>query len=68
MAIPEGKVRIAITIHKETKDLLNGLLSLHSEKFTYSNLIEIALLFYAKCVDEKINSANKKGGKKNAKN
>ena len=52
---------MAITIHKETKDLLNELLSLHSEKFTYSNLIEIALLFYGKAVESKLDQeANEK--------
>ena len=63
MKIPENKVRIAITIHKETKDLLNSLLSLHSEKFTYSNLIEIALLFYGKCVLAKADELETKGDK-----
>lgn len=61
MHIPKNKVRMAITIHKETKDLLNELLSLHSEKFTYSNLIEIALLFYGKAVESKLDQeANEK--------
>lgn len=54
MNIPKNKTRIAITIHKETKELLDNLLSLHSEKYTYSNVIEIALLFYSKCVDGKL--------------
>lgn len=53
MAIPKGKERITITIHKETKQLLNSLLSLHSESFTTSNMFEIALIFYAKaCMGE----------------
>ena len=63
MHIPKNKVRMAITIHKETKDLLDSLLSLHSEKFTYSNLIEIALLFYGKCVLTKADELDKKGEK-----
>lgn len=63
MNIPENKVRIAITIHKETKDLMNSLLSLHNEKFTYSNLIEIALLFYGKCVLTKAEELDNKGEK-----
>ena len=44
MAIPKGKIRMAITIHKESKQLLDNLLSLHSEPLTYSNMFEIALL------------------------
>lgn len=61
MHIPKNKVRMAITIHKETKDMLNELLSLHSEKFTYSNLIEIALLFYGEAVLSKLDQeANEK--------
>ena len=59
MAIPKDKVRIAISIHKETKDLMNELLPLHQEKFTYSNLIEIALLFYAKALETKLNQRKK---------
>lgn len=59
MYIPKGKVRIAITIHEETKTLMNELLPLHQEKFTYSNLIEIALLFYAKALETKMNTQEK---------
>ena len=59
MAIPKDKVRIAISIHKETKDLMDELLPLHQEKFTYSNLIEIALLFYAKALETKLNQRKK---------
>ena len=59
MAIPKDKVRIAISIHKETKDLMDELLPLHQEKFTYSNLIEIALLFYAKALETKLNQGKK---------
>lgn len=59
MYIPKGKVRIAITIHEETKKLMNELLPLHQEKFTYSNLIEIALLFYAKALETKMNTQEK---------
>ena len=59
--IPKDKVRIAISIHKETKELMNELLSLHSESFTYSNLIEIALMFYARAVSKKLdNQTNEK--------
>lgn len=53
MHIPKDKVRIAITIHKETKELMNELLSLH-DRFTYSNLIEVALMFYAKALETKL--------------
>ena len=55
MAIPKGKERIAITIHKETKELMNELLSLH-DRFSYSNLIEVALMFYAKALETKLNN------------
>lgn len=58
MYIPKGKTRIAITIHNETKDLMNELLSLH-DKFTYSNLIEVALMFYAKALEQKMNNQTK---------
>lgn len=53
MAIPKGKQRIVITIHNETKDMMNELLSLHNN-LTYSNLIEIALYCYANLVAEKL--------------
>jgi len=53
MAVAKGKERITITIHKESKKLAGQLLALHSEPLTYSNLFEIALLFYAKaCMGE----------------
>ena len=55
MNIPKNKVRIAITIHKETKELMNELLTLH-DRFTYSNLIEVALMFYAKALESKLNT------------
>ena len=68
MAIPKGKIRMAITIHKESKQLLDNLLSLHSEPLTYSNMFEIALLFYAKACNNEINrleSSEKEKEKKN---
>ena len=58
MYIPKGKTRIAITIHNETKDLMNELLTLH-DKFTYSNLIEVTLMFYAKALEQKMNNQSK---------
>ena len=58
MAIPKGKERIAITIHKETKELMNELLPLH-DRFTYSNLIEVAVMFYADAIQRKIDNQNK---------
>ena len=67
MAIPESKQRITITIHKETKNLLEELLSLH-DNLTASNLIEIALYCYASLVNEKLEQQNKeKGDVENAK-
>ena len=63
MAIPKGKQRIQITIHNETKDLMNELLSLH-DNLTYSNLIEIALYCYANLLTTQI----EKGDEKDASN
>ena len=63
MAIPKGKQRITITIHNETKDLMNELLSLHDD-LSYSNLIEIALYCYANLLSENL----EKGDKKDASN
>lgn len=51
MAIPKGKERLTITIHKETKELLNELLSLH-DNLTYSTLVEVALYIYAKTLED----------------
>lgn len=58
MAIPKGKQRITITIHNETKDMMNELLSLHND-LSYSNLIEIALYCYAKLVEAQLNQEEK---------
>lgn len=65
MAVPKGKERITITIHKESKQLLDNLLSLHSEPLTYSNMFEIALLFYAKACMGEINKLEKEEKEKN---
>ena len=46
MAVPKTKQRITITIHNETKVLLDELASLH-EKSSYSNIVEVALFYYA---------------------
>lgn len=68
MAIPKGKQRIVITIHNETKDLLNELVALH-DNLTYSNLIEIAVYCYASLVNEKLEQSKKeKENKQDAKN
>lgn len=66
MAIPTNKTRLSVTIHKETKELLDQLLSLH-DNLNYSNLIEVAILFYAKAVESKLN-AEEKENKGNANN
>ena len=68
MAIPKGKIRMAITIHKESKQLLDNLLSLHSEPLTYSNMFEIALLFYAKACNNEINRLEASEKEKEKKN
>lgn len=68
MAVPKGKERITITIHKESKQLLDNLLALHSEPLTYSNMFEIALLFYAKACNneiDKLEASEKEKGEKN---
>ena len=68
MAIPENKTRITITIHKETKNLVDELLALH-DNLSASNLIEIALYCYASILNDKLEQQTKeKGDKKNAKN
>ena len=66
MAIPKGKQRITITIHNETKDMMNELLTLHNN-LTYSNLIEIALYCYAELVTSKMEQETEKEIVKNAK-
>ena len=68
MAIPKNKTRITITIHKETKNLLDELLALH-DNLSASNLIEVALYCYASILNEKLEQQTKeKGEKNNAKN
>ena len=64
MAIPKGKQRITITIHNETKEMMNELLSLHSD-LSYSNLIEIALYCYAKLVEAQLEQPEEKEGEEN---
>ena len=64
MAIPKNKVRLTITIHKESKDLLNELLALHNS--SYSQVLEYALYFYGKALTESIDNIEK-GEKENAK-
>ncbi len=65
MAIPKGKERITITIHKESKQLMQQLLALHSEPLSCSNLLEIALLFYAKACMGEINKLEAEEKEKN---
>lgn len=67
MAIPKGKQRITITIHNETKALLEELSSLH-EKSSYSNVIEVALYFYAQMLEKHLNPEENKGDQDNGKN
>lgn len=54
MAIPKGKVRIAITIHKETLDLIKELQTLHCNAHK-GNIIESALYVYAQITTEALN-------------
>ena len=53
MAVPKDKTRLTITIHKETKQLMDEFLSLHSN-MTYSVLVEVSLLCYAKLVQNRL--------------
>lgn len=53
MAVPKDKTRLTITIHKETKQLMNELLPLHSN-MTYSVLVEVSLLCYTKLVQNRL--------------
>lgn len=62
--VAKDKTRIMITIHKETKNLLDELLSLHSN-MTYSNIIEVSLLCYGKLLTEHLEKeANKEEAEK----
>lgn len=65
MAVQKGKERITITIHNESKKLAEQLLALHSEPLTYSNLFEIALIFYAKACMGEIDKLEKQEKEKN---
>ena len=58
MAVPKGKTRITITIHEETKQLMDELLSLHSN-MTYSVLVEVSLLCYAKLFQNRLDEETK---------
>lgn len=53
MAVPKDKTRLTITIYKETKQLMDVLLSLHSN-MTYSVLVEVSLLCYTKLVQNRL--------------
>jgi len=71
MAVPKDKTRVTITIHKETKTLMDELLSLHSN-MSYSTLVEVSLLCYGKLVSSQLeketNNEEAKGEKDNGKN
>ena len=56
MAVPKTKQRITITIHNETKQLLDELASLH-EKSSYSNIVEVALYYYATLLERQMSAA-----------
>ena len=58
MSVPKGKTRITITLHEETKQLMDELLSLHSN-MTYSVLVEVSLLCYAKLVQNRLDEETK---------
>ena len=63
MAIPKNKQRITITIHNETKQLLDELLALH-DKSSYSTIIEVALYYYASMLEKGMNQATTEKEKK----
>ena len=71
MAVPKDKTRLTITIHKETKTLMDELLSLHSN-MSYSVLVEVSLLCYGKIVtnqlEKETNNEEAKGEENNGKN
>lgn len=71
MAVPKDKTRLTITIHKETKTLMDELLSLHSN-MSYSVLVEVSLLCYGKLLtaqlEKETNNEEAKGEENNAKN
>ena len=56
MAVPKNKERITITIHKETRQLLDELASLH-EKSSYSNIVEVALIYYTTLLEKQMSAA-----------
>lgn len=56
MAVPKTKQRITITIHNETKGLLDELASLH-ENSSYSNVVEVALYYYAALLEKQMSAA-----------
>lgn len=56
MAVPKTKQRITITIHNETKQLLDELASLH-ENSSYSNMVEVALYYYATLLEKQMSAA-----------
>lgn len=67
MAIPKNKQRLTVTIHNETKALLNELVSLHADS-NNSKIIELALYYYASMINEKMSAQTDEGDKQNAKN
>ena len=68
MAIPKNKQRITITIHNETKQLLDEILALH-DKSSYSTIIELAIYFYASMLEKSMNQTiTEKEKKDHAKN
>lgn len=58
MAVAKNKVRITITIHKETKELLDSLIPLHKEELSYSNLIEVCVMYYGKAIQHQLDEIN----------
>ena len=54
MAIPKDKVRITITIHKETLDLIKELQGIHCNA-PKGNIVESVLYVYAQLTTEALN-------------
>ena len=66
MAIPKNKVRIAITIHKESLQLLEELQSLHCNA-PKGNIIESALYVFAQLETKALENPQKEEEKETKK-
>lgn len=66
MAIPKNKVRVTITIHKESLELMKELQTLHCNA-PKGNIVEAALYMYAKAATQALEpQEEEKGEQKDA--